>query len=1128
MLRCANMRAYDHRKIEEKWQKIWAKSKIYSTPDKAPGKDNFYLLVEFPYPSGNLHVGHWYAFAVPDILARMLRMQGKNVMYPIGFDAFGLPAENAAIKNKLNPRTWTEKNIAYMTKQIESMGTSFDWSREVRTIDPEYYKWTQWLFLQLYKKGLVYQKETAVNWCANDKTVLANEQVVDGKCERCGHDVVQKQMLQWNIKITDYADRLIDDLAPLNWPEQIKESQRNWIGRSEGAEIDFPLDLGHKNTYLYLHGYKSGADRPRNRWYRKHLEALGHAVVIPELPNSDNPREDEQVAAALNATKWNENTIVVGHSLGGMVAMKALLKHNKKIAGLVLVAPAVNPEWTGVQRKPFHSTFDWDIDFERIRKITGYRIVLSDVQETHRAPHLRRLSLLLDARLVETTAVAEHFIGDTEPDVLMWMRPTIRVFTTRADTLFGATYLVLAPEHPWITLALQHKTVLKNNAEVKRYVEKAAKKTELERQTDQKVKTGVELKGVRAINPATGEEIPLWVADYVLGHYGTGAVMGVPAHDERDFEFAKKFDLTIRNVIEPVIVNRSGPDAFHEHDSFDERGAVMVLVKHWSEEKYLCLKSPARGLNYFICGGIENGEDPIVAGKREIEEETGYTNAEFVRQLGGKIHTKFFHTLKKYNRFAHFTPLLFELKSSEWHDIADSEKAIHEVVWMDTKDIEAFLTREDVKIAWSRVYDGQAYTGDGILTNSNDYNGMTVSEGKKAIGEAYGRMKKTYKLRDWIVSRQRYWGVPIPMVHCPTCGVVPVPDKELPVELPAVKDYLPDGRGKSPLAKVKKFVNVKCPQCGGKAERETDTLDTFVDSSWYFLRYTDPKNKKKFAGAQKMANWMPVNLYSGGAEHTTMHLLYSRFWHKALFDLGFVANAEPYARRMNRSIILGPDGQKMSKSRGNVVDPDEVVKRLGADTVRMYLAFIGPYNEVSSFPWNPDGVVGVRRFLERAWRIQDFVSTMEVNALSGLLHKTIKKVGDDIAAMKFNTAISALMIFLNAVEKEKNIGQSQWRAFLQLLAPFAPHVADELWGGKKSIHIERWPKFDELMLQDETVTIAVQINGKTRGEVAVAASADKDAVEKAARELVAGRLQGKTIQRTIVVPGRLVNFVVAE
>lgn len=1123
------MSAYDHKKIEKKWQEYWANNKIYTTPDSVPGKDNFYLLVEFPYPSGNLHVGHWYAFAIPDILARAMRMQGKNVMYPIGFDAFGLPAENAAIKNNLNPRDWTEKNIAYMKKQIESMGTTFDWSREVSTIDPAYYKWTQWLFLQLYKKGLVYRKETAVNWCPTDKTVLANEQVVDGRCERCGSEVVQKQMLQWNIKITDYADRLIDDLAALDWPEQIKESQRNWIGRSVGAEVDFPLDIDPLRHVVFLHCKGGSPEDDFIPWAKAELKKRGYTVEAPALPNASEPDDVEQAEYALTHSKIDENTILVGHSSGGLAALR--IAEKRAVGRLVLVGTPYDPVFSdGKERATVSRSIERGYDFDAIKKNAGGVLALYDEGD-----HIIKLSEgesyagKLGGLFIRGKGIESHFNGKREPDVLMAATPSIRVFTTRPDTLFGATYLVLAPEHPWLSKALQNDgdtiSIIKNREEVQKYVTAASKKTELERQTEQKDKTGVKLEGVEAVNPATGEKIPLYVADYVLGHYGTGAIMAVPAHDERDYEFAKKFSLPIKEVVEPLVVGKTGDDAVREGLPFKERNAAVAVIKHWSEDKYLCLAWKQTSWKGFVVGGLENGEDAVQAAIREIREETGYTNPKFERKLGGTVHCKFYHVIKQDNRFAHFTPLLFHLESGDRDEIAEREKELHDIHWVDTKAVDQFINSRDIRIIWDRVKNEIPYTGDGVLVRSGDFSGQESDTARKQMAERYGRLKKTYRLRDWIVSRQRYWGVPIPMIHCEKCGAQPVPDDQLPVELPVVEDYLPDGKGKSPLAKVSSFVETSCPKCGGKAERETDTLDTFVDSSWYFLRYTDPKNGEEFASRQKQDNWMPIDLYSGGAEHTTMHVLYSRFWQKALFDMGLVADPEPYTRRMNRSLILGPDGQKMSKSRGNVIDPDEVVALFGADTVRMYLAFIGPYNEVSNYPWNPDSVVGVRRFLERAWKLSERLS--EGEGSESALHRAIKKVSEDIPKLKFNTAISALMILINEAEK-KGMNKDQFGRFLRVLAPFAPHMAEELWselGNKESVHVQAWPSYDEIHLLDEAVTVAIQIDGKTRGEVSVPADADKAAMESAAREAVAARLEGTKVARVVVVPKRLVNFV---
>lgn len=768
------VKKYDHKSIEQKWQKKWEETGLYRVEDKIEGKENFYQLVEFSYPSGDLHTGHWYAFAVPDIHARYKRMQGFNVLYPMGFDAFGLPAENAAIKNGGNPKDWTDKQMEKMREQLKSMGAMFDWSREVVTCSPEYYKWTQWIFNQFLKHDLVYRANTKVNWCPKDQTILANEQVVDGKCDRCGSEVVQRDQDQWMIRITKYADRLIDDLETLEWPHAIKEAQKNWIGRSEGSEIDFKI------------------------------------------------------------------------------------------------------------------------------KVTEEKIT---------------------------------------------------VFTTRADTLFGVTYIVLAPEHEFVQTLLSN---IENKNEVEAYIIATKKKQELERQQS-KEKTGVELKGIKAINPANGEEVPVWIADYVLAGYGTGAVMAVPQHDERDNEFAKVYDLPI--VDRPLV------------DKFE--------------------------------------------------------------------------VTKKVN----------------------------------------------------------------------------------------GRLISTYRLRDWGISRQRYWGCPIPIVYDPEGKAHPVPDEHLPWLLPEDVDHTPDGT--APLARSKELFERTEKIFGAGWRPEVETMDTFVDSSWYFYRYLDNKNDKSFADAKKMDSWMPIDLYMGGAEHTTMHLLYSRFWTKALYDIGLVKDTEAYKMRRNRGLILGPDGNKMSKSKGNVINPDEIVDRLGTDTVRMYLAFMGPYGITANYPWDPNGVVGVRRFLERVWKLFDKIDfDKKICRTDNIVQKTIKGVGEDIAEFKLNTAIAKMMILINEFEKEQSLVSNSYKILLKLLAPFAPHITEELWeslGESESIHLSSWPTYDPDKVVDEQITIAIQINGKARAELSIKKTDTKEDIESAA--LLVPKIQeytkNKKIEKIIVVPGRIVNIVVS-
>ena len=799
---------YEPQDIEKKWQKIWQDEKAFAATDDYT-KPKYYALVEFPYPSGQgLHVGHPRPYTALDIVARKRRMQGYNVLYPMGWDAFGLPTENYAIKNHIHPKIVTKNNVHHFKDQLQSLGYSFDWDREINTTDPEYYHWTQWIFLKLFKAGLAYKKEMPINWCTSCKVGLANEEVVNGVCERCGSPVVRKVKSEWMLKITEYADKLIDGLDGVDYIERVKTSQKNWIGRSHGAEVDFSLK-----------------DKPE--------------------------------------------------------------------------------------------------------KLT--------------------------------------------------------IYTTRPDTLFGVTYMVLSPEHPYID---QYKDEIKNWDEVCAYREMAARKSDFERSELAKDKTGVMIDGLSAVNPVNGKEIPIWISDYVLMSYGTGAIMAVPAHDERDWEFAKKFNLPM----------------------------IQVVAK--------------------------NGEE-------------------------------------------------VDINEAAFTDVAT-----------------------------------------GVLINSDFLNGLEVKDAKAKMIEfleekGIGTAKTNYKLRDWVFSRQRYWGEPIPIVHCDKCGYVPIDESELPLMLPEVDSYMPTDNGESPLAAMTDWVNTTCPCCGGPAKRETDTMPQWAGSSWYFLRYTDPHNDEALASPEALKYWMPVDWYNGGMEHTTLHLLYSRFWHKFLYDEGVVPCPEPYQKRTSHGMILGENGEKMSKSRGNVVNPDDIVREYGADTLRTYEMFIGAFDLSAS--WSEDGVKGCRRFLERVWKLQDIMTdeTGYSKELETKMHQTIKKVSSDYENLKYNTAIAAMMALINEFYKKNAVTKGEYETLLILLNPVAPHITEELWqiiGGTGYVYQQKWPEFDETKTVENTVEIAVQINGKTKGTLAIGRNDAKDDVIAKAKESIADKLTGNIVKE-IYVPGRIVNIV---
>lgn len=958
------MKKYDHTLIEKKWQDFWNEKGIYKS-ESSSKKPKKYILDMFPYPSGaGLHVGHPKGYIATDILSRMYRMQGFNVLHPMGWDAFGLPAEQFAIKNKMHPKVAVDQNVETFKRQLSIIGLDYDWTREINTTDPMYYKWTQWAFLQMFKKGLMFESHEPINWCPSCKTGLANEDLEDGKCERCGSEVEKKPLRQWVIRITDYAERMLAGLDKLDkWSESVKTSQRNWIGKSEGAEIEF------------------------------------------QVKNSD-----------------------------------------KKI----------------------------------------------------------------------------------------------KVFTTRPDTLFGVTYVVLAPESK---LVFDLKDSIQNWDEVKNYIEETKKKSPLDRQKGEK--TGVELQGVFAVNSANGEQVPVWIADYVLADYGTGAVMAVPAHDERDFEFAKKYNLEIRDVIIPSIIDHK--NRHKENWPVVERNNIHAIVYNPKNDSYLTLAWKNHNWKTIVLGGIDEGEDLVTAAKREVLEETGYKNIEFKKYLGSPIQSLYSADHKQQNRIAYSHGLYFELINDEQEEVSSSEKDLFDVVWMNSKEfIPENITNVELSFWLDRIKnDKKPYIESGVLINSQNFNGLASEEAKQKITEFVGgTMKTTYKLRDWVFSRQRYWGEPIPLVHAGG-KVYPIPESDLPLKLPEVESYEPNDSGESPLADIHDWVNVRgyinslgefvmaemSPNGEDiiEGQRETNTMPQWAGSCWYYLRYIDPKNSEALVDKKLAEYWQPVDVYVGGMEHATRHLIYARFWHKFLFDIGVVNTEEPFAELHAPGLILAEDGRKMSKRWGNVINPDEMVDRFGADAFRLYEAFMGPFDD--AIAWNTDGLVGTRRFVERVVRISENLVNAESEIVTRELHKLIKKVTFDIPAFKFNTAVAAMMTFVNLVEKEGGMIKQSCFDFVKILTPFAPHIAEELWhelGQGDSIHLASWSEYDESKLAEEEVLIVVQINGKVRGKIMVPHDSTQEFVfEEVQKEKTIFKfIEEDGPKKIIFIQNKLINIVV--
>lgn len=938
------------KEIEERWQKYWEDNHTFEAVEDEK-KKKFYYLVEFPYPSGaGLHVGHVRSYTALDVMARKKRLCGYNVLFPMGWDAFGAPAEQYAIKNHVHPKEAVKRNIETFKNQIKKLGISFDWSREFSTTDPEYYKWTQWQFLKFFEHGMAYKAKKNINWCPKCKTGLSNEDSSGGVCERCGSSVVQKEKEQWMLKMSDYSESLLEGLDDTEFQDRIKTAQINWIGKSIGAEVKFKLK---------------------------------------------------------------------------------------------------------------------EVDEELI------------------------------------------------------------VYTTRADTLFGVTFMVIAPEHPYIDL---YSGLIKNMNEIIDYREATRRKTEFERTQLVKDKTGVRVEGLTAINPINNKEVPIYISDYVMMGYGTGSIMAVPAHDERDYEFAKKFGIDIVPVIEQITGEVRADEI--------EKNSIVAIVYDKSIDRYLTLNWKEFGGRLFIGGTRHEGEDSLTCAFREISEETGYIDLTFIKKLAPINHH--YYAYNKDKAYSIDCDILyFELNSNKQAEVfLDSEELDKfDIEWVDKKEILNSIKDELHRTAFLNLDKESFYSGEGKMINSEFLNGLTKKDESidkmisylEEIGLA--SRKVNYRLQDWIFTRQRFWGEPIPLIYCDSCGWVPVPYEDLPVLLPDVTEYEPTDDGESPLAKIESFVNCKCPKCGKDAKRETDTMPNWAGSSWYFLRYMDPKNEEEFVNMDKLKYWGKVDWYNGGMEHATRHLLYARFWNQFLYNIGLVPNKEPFNVRVAHGMILGEGGEKMSKSKGNVINPDDMVKLYGADALRCYEMFIGDYEKEAS--WSEQGLNGCRRFLDKVIRLGEKLndSLEYTSGLEGDINRTIKKVTDDMDNLKFNTAVSSLMILLNRFEKEESITKKDYRTFLILLNPIAPHITEEL----NEIHSlgsvlseASWPSYDEDKLIEKEKAIAVQVNGKVRATIIVSDDDSESVVKDKAmkEENVIRHIDGKEVLKIILIKGKIVNIVV--